>query len=178
MRFRKTEMVRAVDLREKRKAAGLTADEFAEVLEVSDGKHVSAIEIGKCAITITKAAKAAYRLGAVVVEVEGVGLVAVVPTKEKTRPVVTNLRPGEAAWIAIEENRESLESLEQIQKAILDRDRERLVKLYEQVVCDTQHAAELVATTLDRYDPTIGIEARMNHRRKLIAKGVFVDEAA
>lgn len=177
MRHRKTEMARAIDLRERRKEAGISTEEMADILGCADSKHVSAIEIGKCAITITKAAKAAYRLGAITVEVEGVGRVAVIPTKKNARPVVTNLRPGEAAWIAIEEDREALESLGQLQKAILGRDRERLVKLYEQVVCDPQHAAELVATTLDRYDPTIGIEAQMNHRRKLIAKGVMSEVA-
>lgn len=53
--MRKIAMVRAVDLRPKRRAAGYTADASAEILDVSDGKHVCAIETGTCAITIGNA---------------------------------------------------------------------------------------------------------------------------
>jgi len=45
---RKTAIVRAVDLRDRRQRLGLTADRMADYLEVADCKHVSAIEIGRC----------------------------------------------------------------------------------------------------------------------------------
>ncbi|HHV62344.1 MAG TPA: helix-turn-helix transcriptional regulator [Firmicutes bacterium] len=178
MRYRKTEMARAIDLRERRKQAGISTEEMADILGCADSKHVSAIEIGKCAITITKAARAAYRLQAITVEIEGVGRVAVVPVKEKAKPIVTDLRPGEAAWIALEEYKEAVESLEQLQRTLIAHDRDRLIKLYEQIVCDPQHAAALLATSIDKIDPTVGVESRLNHARKLAAKGIDIDTVA
>lgn len=175
---RKTEMVLAVDLRERRMREGLSVSEMADILEISDPKHVYAIETGRFAITLARATRAARRFGALTVDVQDVGRFVIIPEPEKTEKVNTNLRPGEAAWVAIEEDREALESLELIQKALLDRDRERLVQLYEQAVCDPVHAASLVAAALDRLDPKIGAEARENHKKKLAAKGLFVNQAA
>lgn len=46
--YRRSSIVRAVDLRDRRQRLGLTADRMADYLEVADCKHVSAIEIGRC----------------------------------------------------------------------------------------------------------------------------------
>ncbi|MGE5572989.1 MAG: hypothetical protein ACM3ZU_08235 [Bacteroidota bacterium] len=173
--MRKTAMVRAVDLRPKRRAAGYSADAFAEILDVSDGKHVCAIETGRCAITIGNALRAAYCLQVpITVEMEGLGRGIVAALQDAAVPAPAILRPGEAAWIVLEEDREALESLEGVQNAVTRNDRDALIRLYEQAVCDTQHAASVLAASLDRLDRTIGIEARERHARKLAAKGVVV----
>jgi len=173
--MRKTAMVRAVDLRAKRRAAGYSADAFAEILDVSDGKHVCAIETGRCAITIGHALRAAYHLQVpITVEMDGLGRGIVAALQDVALPAPVALRPGEAAWIVLEEDREALESLEGVQGAVTRNDREALIRLYEQAVCDTQHAATLLAASLDRLDRTIGIQARERHARKLAAKGVVV----
>lgn len=177
--MRKTAMVRAVDLRAKRRAAGYSADAFAEILDVSDGKHVCAIETGRCSITISHALRAAYQLQVpITVEMDGLGrgIVAALQEIASPAPAAVALRPGEAAWIVHEEDREALESLEGVQSAVCRNDREALIRLYEQAVCDTQHAASLLAASLDRLDRTIGIEARERHAQKLAAKGVLAPE--
>ncbi len=174
-RYRKTSIVRAIDLRDRRQRAGLTADRMADYLEVADGKHVSSIELGKCTLTMEKAVRAAYVLGGVTVELPGLGMAAVVPIKDcdgGATPTRSDLRPGEAAWIALQEAREAIECISGLQDAISRRDRARLVYLGEQLVCDPMHAFELVVLGLDAYDPTIMIEARVNHGRKLVKKGL------
>jgi transcriptional regulator with XRE-family HTH domain len=175
---RRSSIVRAVDLRDRRQRLGLTADRMADYLEVADCKHVSAIEIGRCGITMEKAIRSAYVLGAVTVELPGLGRAAVIPIREadsQTRVPARHepLRPGEAAWIALTENREAIDSLESLQAAVTLRDRPALVALYEQIVCDPRHAAELVAEAIDRLDPTVGPEAAINHATKLMRRGVL-----
>lgn len=174
--YRKTSIVRAVDLRDRRQRAGLTADRLAVYLELADGKHVSAIELGKCTITMERAIRAAYVLGGITVELPGLGMAAVVALRQSDASVqhvvCTNLRPGEAAWIAVEEAREAIDSLQELQSAVMWRDRPALVRLYEQIVCDPTHAAGLVAAAIDEFDPTIGPEATINHAKKLMLKGI------
>lgn len=178
MRYRKTEMARAVDLRQRRRALGISAEKLADMLGCADSKHVSAIETGRCAITITKAARAAYHLGAVTVDVEDVGPVVVMPAARMMHlPVTPELRPGEAAWIAMEEQQEAIASIHELQRAVLQRDRETLVRVYEQVVCDPMHAVSLVAASIDAIDPSIGVEARERHVRKLAAWGLAPADA-
>ena len=70
--MRKEEMVKALDLREKRQAAGISQEQMAEILN-RDPKHLSKIENGKVALTMVLAAKAAREFGSLVVEVDGVG---------------------------------------------------------------------------------------------------------
>lgn len=77
----------AVDLRTKRKAAGLTAEELSEILDC-DPKHVIRIELGYCGFTIPKAAKAAKRLGPLTVDVEGVGRVVIAPVNRVHESIV------------------------------------------------------------------------------------------
>ena len=176
---RRSSIVRAVDLRDRRKRLGLSTNRMADFLEVADCKHVSAIEIGRCGITMEKAIRSAYVLGAITVELPGLGRAAVIPVREadsrKTHLARYHepLRPGEAAWIALTENREAIDSLESLQAAVTLHDRPALVALYEQIVCDPRHAAELVAEAIDRLDPTIGPEAAINHATKLMCKGVL-----
>ncbi len=165
--YRRSSIVRVVDMRDRRQRLGLSSDRMADYLEVADCKHVSAIEIGRCGITMEKAVRSAYVLGAVTVELPGLGRAVVIPIREadaQARPVRREpLRPGEAAWVALTENREAIDSLESLQAAVTLRDRRALVALYEQIVCDPRHAAELVAEAIDRIDPTIGPEAAINH---------------
>jgi transcriptional regulator with XRE-family HTH domain len=176
---RRSSIVRAVDLRDRRQRLGLTTNRMADYLEVADCKHVSAIEIGRASITMEKAIRSAYVLGAVTVELPGLGRAAVIPVREadsrKTHLARHHepLRPGEAAWIALTENREAIDSLESLQAAVTLRDRPALVALYEQIVCDPRHAAELVAEAIDRLDPTISPEAAINHATKLMRRGVL-----
>ncbi|MFY9133600.1 MAG: hypothetical protein WAO51_00185, partial [Bacillota bacterium] len=139
---RRSSIVRAVDLRDRRQRLGLSTDRMADYLEVADCKHVSAIEIGRASITMEKAIHSAYVLGAVTVELPGLGRAAVIPVREadsrKTHLARHHepLRPGEAAWIALTENREAIDSLESLQAAVTLHDRPALVALYEQIVCD------------------------------------------
>jgi transcriptional regulator with XRE-family HTH domain len=176
---RRSSIVRAVDLRDRRKRLGLSTNRMADFLEVADCKHVSAIEIGRAGITMEKAVRSAYVLGAVTVELPGLGRAAVIPVRDvdsrKTHLARHHepLRPGEAAWIALTENREAIDSLESLQAAVTLRDRPALVALYEQIVCDPRHAAELVAEAIDRLDPTISPEAAINHATKLMRRGVL-----
>jgi transcriptional regulator with XRE-family HTH domain len=176
---RRSSIVRAVDLRDRRQRLGLTTNRMADYLEVADCKYVSAIEIGRAGITMEKAVRSAYVLGAVTVELPGLGRAAVIPVRDvdsrKTHLARHHepLRPGEAAWIALTENREAIDSLESLQAAVTLHDRPALVALYEQIVCDPRHAAELVAEAIDRLDPTIGPEAAINHATKLMCKGVL-----
>ncbi len=143
---RRSSIVRAVDLRDRRQRLGLSTDRMADYLEVADCKHVSAIEIGRASITMEKAIRSAYVLGAVTVELPGgLGRAAVIPVREadsqKKHALARHhepLRPGEAAWIALTENREAIDSLESLQAAVTLRDRPALVALYEQIVCDPQ----------------------------------------
>jgi len=175
--YRRSSIVRVVDMRDRRQRLGLSSDRMADYLEVADCKHVSAIEIGRCGITMEKAVRSAYVLGAVTVELPGLGRAVVIPIREsdiQARPARReSLRPGEAAWIALTENREAIGSLESLQTAVTQRDRRALVALYEQIVCDPRHAAELVAEAIDRIDPTVGPEAAINHATKLMRKGIL-----
>jgi len=143
--YRRSSIVRVVDMRDRRQRLGLSSDRMADYLEVADCKHVSAIEIGRCGITMEKAVRSAYVLGAVTVELPGLGRAVVIPIREsdiQARPARReSLRPGEAAWIALTENREAIGSLESLQTAVTQRDRRALVALYEQIVCDPRHAA-------------------------------------
>lgn len=87
---RSSSIVRAVDLRDRRQRLGLSSDRMADYLEVADCKHVSAIEIGRCGITMEKAVRSAYVLGAVTVELPGLGRAVVIPIREadaQARPV-------------------------------------------------------------------------------------------
>lgn len=172
MRHRKRAMVRAVDLREKRRAAGYTAETFAEAIEVSDSKYVLSLEAGKRALTLENAGKAAYVLNtALMVEIDGVGPVWVAPAVAGGQPIAaTALRPGEAAWIALEEYREAMASLERLQDAVMRKDWDAVSRIYEQTVCDTQHADALLAAALDRLNPAPGRAAHERHARKIAAK--------
>ncbi len=169
---RKTSIVRAVDLRDRRQRAGLTAARMADYLEVADSKHVSAIELGKCTLTMEKAVRAAYALGGVTVELPGLGLAAVVPLRDRPGTCVlhSDLRPGEAAWVVMEETQEALQSIPAIQRAVAAGDREALVQLAEQVICDPRHATELLAQAINAMDPTVMPEAALRHSAKLMAK--------
>lgn len=170
MRFRKLEMARAVDLKDRRKASGLSSARLVELLGCADSKHLWAIESGRCAITMVKAARAACCLGSIAVEVDGVGRVVVTPVQDGEQTPIVDLRPGEAAWIAMEEQQEAISSIHQLQRAVSQRDREALISIYEQVVCDPTHAVSLVAASIDVIDPSIGIEARKRHALKVAAK--------
>ncbi len=173
---RKTPICRAVDMRDRRLRHGITAEDFAEILDVSDAKHVSAIEAQRCSVTMERAIRAAYGLGAVIVELDGVGQVVVIPfyAEEDSRGLVSgeSLRPGEAAWNVKEEASEALESVRHLQKAVSCGDREELVLLCEQIICDPRHAVDLLAESIDEIDPTIMIEAHIRHTKKLAGKGI------
>jgi transcriptional regulator with XRE-family HTH domain len=177
--YRKTDMVRAIDMRPSRLERGMTADEFAETLGFSDGKHICAIETGKCSVSSPTIVRQAYTFGAAIVELVGVGGAVTLPfdlaeyRRPRGRARPSKLRAGEAAWIALAENREAIDSLESLQAAVTLRDRRALVALYEQIVCDPRHAAELVAEAIDRIDPTIGPEAAISHAAKLMRKGIL-----
>jgi len=99
---------------------GITAEDFAEILDVSDYKHVSAIEAQRCSVTMERAIRAAYGLGAVIVELEGVGQAVVTPfcVEGNSREFVSSdvMRPGEAAWNVEEEALEALECVKRLQK--------------------------------------------------------------
>lgn len=174
--FRKTSIVRAIDLRDRRRRAGLTTERMADYLEVADSKHVSAIELGRCTLTSERAIRAAYVLGGITVELPGLGMAAIVPVRAPQTAVggQTRLSPGEAAWIALEEAQEAIESIPAIQRAVARRDREALVALCEQIVCDPRHATELLAEAIDAVDPTIMVEAGVSHSQKLLARGIRV----
>ena len=174
-RYRKTSIVRAIDLRDRRQRAGLTADRMADYLEVADSKHVSSIELGKCTLTMEKAVRAAYVLGGVTVELPGLGMAAVVPITDcdgGAAPTRSDLRPGEAAWIALQETREAIDYIPCIQEAVTKHDREALVRICEQVVCDPHHAVELLADAISTIDPTVMAEAAVRHAQKLMARGI------
>ena len=168
--MRKEEMVRALDLKAKRLAAGLSQERMAEILD-RDPKHLNKIENGKVALTLVLAAKAAKEFGSLVVDVEGVGNVMVAPAPDELPKVDTNLRPGEAAWITVEESQEAITSAQEIQKAIMANNRKRLIELCEQVVCDPIHAASLLKASLEKYDPSMIAEAYQSHTAKLLGKG-------
>lgn len=173
---RKTDMVRAIDLRPRRLERGLTADQMADILQFSDGKHVCSVETGRSAITAPTMIRQAYSLGVSVVELIGMGGAVTLPFDlaqlGRPAPRTNAMSAGEAAWIALQEAREAIECISGLQDAISRRDRARLVYLGEQLVCDPMHAFELVVLGLDAYDPTIMIEARVNHGRKLVKKGL------
>jgi transcriptional regulator with XRE-family HTH domain len=173
---RKTPICRAIDMRERRIRNGMTAEEFAEILDVSDSKHVSAIEAQRCSVTMQRAIRAAYGLGAVIVELDGVGQAIVTPfcAEEDSRESVCgdSMRPGEAAWNVKEEAFEALECVKRLQKAVSHGDREELVLLCEQIICDPRHAVDLLAESIDEIDPTIMIEAHIRHTKKLAGKGI------
>lgn len=171
--YRKTSIVRAVDLRDRRQRAGLTTERMADYLELADCKQVSAIELGKCTLTSERAVRAAYVLGGITVELPGLGLAAIVPVRAPQMATVsrTSMTPGEAAWIALEEAQEAIESIPAIQRAVARRDREALVGICEQVVCDPRHAVELLAESINAIDPTVMAEAAIRHATKLMAKG-------
>ncbi len=175
---RKTPICRAVDMRDRRLRHGITAEDFAEILDVSDYKHVSAIEAQRCSVTMERAIRAAYGLGAVIVELDGVGQVVVIPfcADEDPRELVSGapMRPGEAAWNVEEEALEALECVKQLQKAVSHGNREELVLLCEQIICDPRHAVDMLAQSIDELDPTVMIEAHIRHAQKLAAKGVAI----
>lgn len=170
-------MVRAVDMRPSRLERGMTADDFAEVLGFSDGKHICAIETGKCSVSSPTIVRQAYTFGAAIVELVGVGGAVTLPfdlaeyrqPKGRSRP--SGLSAGEAAWIALQEAKEAIECITDLQGAISRKDRQKLVYLGEQLVCDPMHAFELLVQGMDALDPTIMVEARLNHGRKLVRKG-------
>ena len=176
--YRKTDMVRAVDMRPSRLERGMTADEFAEVLGFSDGKHICAIETGKCSVSSPTIVRQAYTFGAAIVELVGVGGAVTLPfdlaeyrrPRGRSRP--SKLSAGEAAWVALQEAKEAIECILELQDAISSKDRQRCVYLAEQVGCDPIHAFSLIIQGLDALDPTIMIEARFNHGRKLVRKGL------
>ena len=175
---RKTPICRAIDMRDRRLRKGITAEDFAEILDVSDYKHVSAIEAQRCSVTMERAIRAAYGLGAVIVELDGVGQVVVIPfcADEDPRELVSGapMRPGEAAWNVEEEALEALECVKQLQKAVSHGNREELVLLCEQIICDPRHAVDMLAQPIDELDPTVMIEAHIRHAQKLAAKGVAI----
>jgi len=154
---RKTPICRAIDMRDRRLRKGITAEDFAEILDVSDYKHVSAIEAQRCSVTMERAIRAAYGLGAVIVELEGVGQAVVTPfcVEGNSREFVSSdvMRPGEAAWNVEEEALEALECVKRLQKAVSLGDREELVLLCEQIICDPRHAVDLLAESIDEIDP-------------------------
>ena len=173
---RKSPMVRAIDLRDRRRRAGMTASEFADVLEIVDAKQVSAMEIGACAITLEKAIRAAYKLGGVVVQLEGFGYAVVAPLKDFTPDTEAHvaedpgmLRAGEAAWISLKENKEAMEAISGLQAAVLEGNRASLVTLYDELVCDTTQANDLLAKAIQEIDPTIKDEAEARHAQHNIA---------
>lgn len=172
--FRKSSIVMAVDLRERRQRANITTERMADLLEVSDMKHISAIELGKCSITTEKAVRAAYLLGGLTLELPGLGCAVVVPLRERMAVTVTrsDMRPGEAAWVALEETQEAIGHIPAIQRAAAGHDRDALVNLAEQVVCDVTHAMETLASALDAVDPTILVQAQTQHATKLMKRGV------
>jgi transcriptional regulator with XRE-family HTH domain len=171
---RKSSIVKAVDLRERRQRADISTERMADLLEVSDMKHISAIELGKCSITTEKAVRAAYLLGGLTLELPGLGYAVVVPLRERMAVTVTrsDMRPGEAAWVVLEETQEAARHIPAIQKTAAGHDRDALVHLCGQVICDTQHALETLGAAIDAVDPTIRVEADMRHATKLMKRGV------
>lgn len=169
--FRKNPMVRATDLRDRRRREGLSTEDMADLMAIANPKQVSAIEIGVCAITMEKAILAAYRLGGIIVELVGTGFAVVAPLKgyepdEIPKPNATdssNLKPGEAAWMAMKEGREAQERMSDLQPAINRNDRNSLVELYDELICDPVCATGILARTIERLDPSIKAEAEARH---------------
>lgn len=81
---RKREMAVAVDLRSRRQAEGLSAEQLADLLDVADAKYVSALERGDAPITMVRAVRAALALKRVTVLVDGLPPVAVMPAEQSS----------------------------------------------------------------------------------------------
>ena len=169
--FRKNPMVRALDLRNRRRREGLSTMDMAEVMAIANPKQLSAIEIGTCAITLERAILAAYRLGGVIVELVGTGCAVVAPLKgfdpeELPRPDSDDskdLTPGEAAWKALKEGQEAQERMSELQPAIERNDRKSIVDLYDELICDPLTATSILAKAIEQHDPSIKAEAEARH---------------
>lgn len=174
-RPRKTAACWAVDMRTRRIQKGISTEQMADRLRCSDAKHVCSIETGYCSITMEKAIRGAYTLEALIVELEGVGGAIVVPydLEALSKPALRsdNMRPGEAAWVVLEELEEAVASVQNLQAAISGGDRKAVVGIVEQVMCDPVHANHLLMAAVNAMDPTILVEATVNHGRKLVKKG-------
>ena len=172
--FRKNPMVRALDLRNRRRMEGLSTMDMAEVMAIANPKQLSAIEIGTCAITLERAVLAAYRLGGIIVELVGTGCAVVAPLQgfsPEDLPKPDNdkgkeLKPGEAAWRALKENREATERMDELQPAIERNDRQSMVELYDELICDPLAATGILARTIEQHDPSIKAEAEARHSAK------------
>jgi len=109
---RKTDMVRAIDLRPRRLERGLTTDQMADILQFSDGKHVCSIETGRSAITAPTIIRQAYSFGAAVAELVGVGGAVTLPFDlaqlGRSAPRASTMSAGEAAWVANTKGGEAL----------------------------------------------------------------------
>jgi len=108
---------------------------MADRLRCADAKHVCSIETRYCSITMEKAIRGAYTLEALIVELEGVGGAIVVPFDLETlsKPALRsdNMRPGEAAWVVLEELKEAVASVQNLQAAISGGDRKAIVGIVE-----------------------------------------------
>jgi transcriptional regulator with XRE-family HTH domain len=180
--YRKNPMVRAVDLRDRRRREGISTDDMAELMDTANPKQISAIEIGACAITLEKAILAAYRLGGIIVELVGTGCAVVAPLKgydpeeepRLSRKDSNDLKPGEAAWMVLKEGREVQERIGDLQATIGRGDRKHLVELYDELICDPQYANSILAKSIERLDPSIKAEAEARHS----AQSVYVKPVA
>ena len=62
-----------------------------------------------------------------------------------------------------------MEAISGLQEAVLEGNRALLVTLYDELVCDTAQANELLAEAIQEIDPTIKDEAEARHAQHNIA---------
>lgn len=167
MGYRKTAMALALDLREKRMAAGLTSEQMADALDFRDAKHVLAIESRRRTLQMVPAARAAYRVGSVMVGVAGVGVVIVLPVRASCSRESGCLTPGEAAWAAYKECSEAVRYAAEVQDGVGRRDYAYLARLYCECVLEPIRAAEALGAALERFDASIrAVAVDMDARRR------------
>jgi len=156
---RKGEGCRATHLRALRRAQRLTADQTADILGLKDCKAVLAIETGRRSITMSRAGRAAYHFGLLIVDVEEAGPVIVQPWRGRAFEVDVSVTPGDAAWGVLRENKEALRFISEVARVMRSGTRAERIRAFRECILQPIRAAEDLGAAVDRMDPTIRVEA-------------------
>lgn len=157
----------AIDLKELRKRAGLTAERMAEIMECEPG-HYSKIERRRTSLVLTKAVRAAAVVGPLTVLIPGVGFARVAVTKKRwTQTGLPPMVPAEAALLELQEVAEAMDHLPQLQRALLRGNRDEVVHIIRETIVEPLAAIEAHARAFERRDPTLMQEAQAAYERAM-----------
>lgn len=173
MKYHKDPIALVIGLREKMQILEMNHTQLGRLLDLVPD-HVRRLSGRTCGASVQVLAKLVKLFGPIQVEIEGLRYEFRQPVEEEQAIHDLAVSVAEAGWISKEESDEAEELIPRLITALKANDVEALVYLYEQIICDPQHASKLLETSFARATSelfyVIKERAKCHHIEKISAK--------